>query len=431
MRRFNRTVTQRVGALDEKYLRRGRSLGESRVLWEVGEEGCDVRRLRARLSLDSGYLSRLLRSLEAGGLVRVGVDARDRRVRTVHLTAKGRRERAVLDERSDRLATALLEPLTRSQRQRLVTAMAEVERLLTSAPSRWSRRPGEPGRPPLPPRVRRRARPPVPDRLRHRPQPPPRSRRPASTARRARRRHTGRRARRLRRPPVPRRRRADRAEAHVGVALGAGAWASAAASSPSSSGGRPPPAPCSGSTPTAPSSRRSRCTARPGGARSRRSTTSRSPTIGSRSGSTPAERVAPPQPSSARNRSTASAKNAGAASGSRQNAPIGTWTAVTPASISAGAPARERQGSVDRPRPSRRAAGPGRRGRTGRGPASTNADRTRLDAGGDVLQRRPHDRDPPAPVVDQAARGSAAPACRRTRTGPRRAARAWGCSGCP
>ena len=132
VRRFNRTVTQRVGALDEKYLRRGRSLGESRVLWEVGEEGCDVRRLRARLSLDSGYLSRLLRSLEAGGLVHVGVDPRDQRVRTVHLTAKGRRERAELDERSDRLAIALLEPLTRSQRQRLVTAMAEVERLLTS-----------------------------------------------------------------------------------------------------------------------------------------------------------------------------------------------------------------------------------------------------------------------------------------------------------
>jgi DNA-binding MarR family transcriptional regulator/GNAT superfamily N-acetyltransferase len=132
VRRFNRTVTQRVGALDDKYLRRGRSLGASRVLWEVDEDGCDVRRLRARLSLDSGYLSRLLRSLEASGLVRVGVDRHDRRVRTVHLTAKGRRERAVLDERSDRLAGALLEPLTASQQQRLVTAMAEVERLLTS-----------------------------------------------------------------------------------------------------------------------------------------------------------------------------------------------------------------------------------------------------------------------------------------------------------
>ena len=34
-----------------------------------GEGGCDVRDLRARLDLDSGYLSRLLRALEADGLV--------------------------------------------------------------------------------------------------------------------------------------------------------------------------------------------------------------------------------------------------------------------------------------------------------------------------------------------------------------------------
>ena len=64
VRSFNRTVTQRVGALQDEYLARGRPLGASRVLWEIGEDGADVRSLRARLGLDSGYLSRLLRSLE-------------------------------------------------------------------------------------------------------------------------------------------------------------------------------------------------------------------------------------------------------------------------------------------------------------------------------------------------------------------------------
>ena len=64
VRGFNRTVTQCVGALDDCYLARDRPLGAARVLWEIGEDGCDVRRC-ARLSLDSGYLSRLLRSLEA------------------------------------------------------------------------------------------------------------------------------------------------------------------------------------------------------------------------------------------------------------------------------------------------------------------------------------------------------------------------------
>jgi DNA-binding MarR family transcriptional regulator/ribosomal protein S18 acetylase RimI-like enzyme len=132
LRSFNRLVTQRVGALDDRFLARDRPLGEARVLWEIGEEGCDVRMLRARLGVDSGYLSRLLRSLEADGLVVVEPDAADRRVRTVRLTDAGRAERAVLDRESDALAESLLAPLGDGQRERLVEAMAVVERLLTA-----------------------------------------------------------------------------------------------------------------------------------------------------------------------------------------------------------------------------------------------------------------------------------------------------------
>jgi DNA-binding MarR family transcriptional regulator/GNAT superfamily N-acetyltransferase len=132
VRAFNRTVTQRVGALTDGYLARDRSLAESRVLWEIGETGCEVRTLRARLALDSGYLSRLLRSLEAAALVTVVASDRDKRIRTARLTRNGWRERAVLDRRSDALARSMLEQLSKGQRKRLVTAMAEVERLLTA-----------------------------------------------------------------------------------------------------------------------------------------------------------------------------------------------------------------------------------------------------------------------------------------------------------
>jgi DNA-binding MarR family transcriptional regulator/GNAT superfamily N-acetyltransferase len=133
VRRFNRLVTQRVGALDDHYLSRQRPLGEARVLWEIGVDGCDVRTLRARLDLDSGYLSRLLRSLEAAGLVSVGAGAGDARVRTARLTAAGRRERTLLDARSDSLAASMLAHLGDGQRRRLVDAMGEVERLLSAA----------------------------------------------------------------------------------------------------------------------------------------------------------------------------------------------------------------------------------------------------------------------------------------------------------
>jgi DNA-binding MarR family transcriptional regulator/GNAT superfamily N-acetyltransferase len=133
VRRFNRTVTQRVGALDDAYLSRSRPLGQCRVLWEIGVEGCEVRALRSRLDLDSGYLSRLLRTLEADGLVVVDANGVDARVRRARLTPAGLAERAELDRRSDDLATSILEPLSGAQRERLVAAMTEVERLLVAS----------------------------------------------------------------------------------------------------------------------------------------------------------------------------------------------------------------------------------------------------------------------------------------------------------
>ena len=132
VRRFNRVVTERVGALHDGYLGRARPLGASRVLWEVGRGTSDLRALRRQLDLDSGYLSRLLRSLEAEGLVTVEPAAHDGRVRVVRLTAEGHQESEVLDRSSDTLAESMLAPLDQDQRRRLVEAMATVGRLLTA-----------------------------------------------------------------------------------------------------------------------------------------------------------------------------------------------------------------------------------------------------------------------------------------------------------
>jgi DNA-binding MarR family transcriptional regulator/GNAT superfamily N-acetyltransferase len=133
VRRFNRIVTARIGALDDRFLGSRRPLGEARVLWEIGLDGCEVRHLRSRLGLDSGYLSRLLRTLEADGLIKVAASDRDGRARVVRLTTAGRRERAALDRRANKHVESLLAPLSRRQRERLVVAMDDVARLLTSA----------------------------------------------------------------------------------------------------------------------------------------------------------------------------------------------------------------------------------------------------------------------------------------------------------
>ena len=129
VRRFNRVVTQHVGALEDSYLQRGRPLSQARLLHEIGPDGIDVRTLRERLKLDSGYLSRLLRSLEAQGLVQTDAQASDGRVRRVVLTQKGVDERATYDALSNNLGWSFLEPLNPAQRDRLVSATAEVERL--------------------------------------------------------------------------------------------------------------------------------------------------------------------------------------------------------------------------------------------------------------------------------------------------------------
>ena len=133
VRRFNRLVTERVGALNERFLNRPRPLGEARLLWEIGPGECEVRLLRSRLRLDSGYLSRMLRSLEAAGLVELSPSRTDARVRVARLTRAGVRERAALDRRSDELAQSLLTPLSAEQQRRLVLAMRDVRRLLVAA----------------------------------------------------------------------------------------------------------------------------------------------------------------------------------------------------------------------------------------------------------------------------------------------------------
>jgi DNA-binding MarR family transcriptional regulator/GNAT superfamily N-acetyltransferase len=133
VRSFNRVVTDRVGALDEQFLGRGRPLWEARLLWEIGPDGAEVRHLRRRLGMDSGHTSRLLRSLEAQRLVEVDTATGDRRVRRARLTQSGLAERAELDRLADERAASLLEPLDERRRAALVAAMAEVERLLLAS----------------------------------------------------------------------------------------------------------------------------------------------------------------------------------------------------------------------------------------------------------------------------------------------------------
>ena len=108
VRRFNRAVTSEVGALDTSFLGRGRPLGAARVLNAIGHGRSDVADIRDYLGLDSGLMSRLLRSLEEEGLIATTSHGDDARRRVARLTRAGRREFDAYEAISNSQAQALL-----------------------------------------------------------------------------------------------------------------------------------------------------------------------------------------------------------------------------------------------------------------------------------------------------------------------------------
>lgn len=129
VRRFNRAVTSAVGALDSSFLGRGRPLGAARVLNAIGHGRTDVAEIRDYLGLDSGLMSRLLRSLEDEGLVETAAHEDDARRRVAKLTRGGRREFAAYEALSNAQAEGFL--TQHSQAEALLAAMDLIASALT------------------------------------------------------------------------------------------------------------------------------------------------------------------------------------------------------------------------------------------------------------------------------------------------------------
>ena len=129
VRRFNRAVTSSVGALDHSFLGRGRPLGAARVLNAIGHGRSDIGEVRDYLGLDSGLMSRLLRSLEEEGLIETHAHQDDARRRVASLTRAGQREFAAYERISNAQAENLL--ARNSQAEALLAAMDLIASALT------------------------------------------------------------------------------------------------------------------------------------------------------------------------------------------------------------------------------------------------------------------------------------------------------------
>ena len=134
IRGFSRFYTRRIGVLQEGLLGGKLSLPEGRIIWELAQtEGPTAARLAAALSLDPGYLSRLLRGLEERKLIVRSASPRDARETLIALTEAGRDAYVAINARSQAEVGAMLASLPPAERACLVGALGLVERLLGDA----------------------------------------------------------------------------------------------------------------------------------------------------------------------------------------------------------------------------------------------------------------------------------------------------------
>jgi len=135
VRRFNRFYTQRIGVLRDGLYNSIYSLAEVRVLYELAhaERPLTATELARTLTIDAGYLSRILRKFEANALIRKLRSKSDGRQLHLSLTASGRKAFAPLDRASHDEIAALLAPLRVDAQHRVVDAMGAIESLLDGA----------------------------------------------------------------------------------------------------------------------------------------------------------------------------------------------------------------------------------------------------------------------------------------------------------
>lgn len=134
IRDFNRFYTNIIGLLDQHYLDSSFSLTEGRVLYEIcNTEDCSAKKIREKILIDEGYLSRILDHFMKQGLIRKTRSPEDGRLWIILPTEKGKREFASLNDNSNRLIVQMIEKLSEEEQAELLNKMAGIRALLEKA----------------------------------------------------------------------------------------------------------------------------------------------------------------------------------------------------------------------------------------------------------------------------------------------------------
>jgi DNA-binding MarR family transcriptional regulator len=131
IRSFNRFYTNIIGLLDQHFLDSPFSLTEGRVLYEIQHtQNCSAKKIREKISIDEGYLSRILDTFRKKGLITKTPSLEDRRLRIIKLTEKGRKQFSRLNDHSNKLISQILEKLSEEERQEFVSITDRIRELL-------------------------------------------------------------------------------------------------------------------------------------------------------------------------------------------------------------------------------------------------------------------------------------------------------------
>src|SRR5512138_2498410 len=134
VRSFNRFYTRLIGLLDSRYLGSPYSLTQVRILFEIAHmKGCTARRIVERLSIDEGYMSRIVDGFRKEGLIHKKPSGQDRRRHIIGLTPKGAKAFKDLDARAEDSIRRIVDPLTAEDKAGLAAALAKIEKLLSPA----------------------------------------------------------------------------------------------------------------------------------------------------------------------------------------------------------------------------------------------------------------------------------------------------------
>lgn len=134
VREFNRFYTEVIGLLDTHILDSAYSLPEARVLYELYHlQPCQAKQLLESVSMDKGYLSRLLKVFVKKGIVTRKQSTTDGRATLLMLTAKGNREFENLNKASMNQISKMLSALSAKEMGEVLNHMKELKRILSKS----------------------------------------------------------------------------------------------------------------------------------------------------------------------------------------------------------------------------------------------------------------------------------------------------------